>query len=231
MVYNNSDQSKHIIKYPIKDNVGIGISTTARAKLHLKQQSPTNGKNLMLMLENEYSTGSNEPTIQFNNGAYTDGIANVFWNVGAQVSGTNEGFKISYRELGQFNNNERNFLTINSKGQVGINLNINDINNDFCSDVNFKLNVNGKITCEELRVQKSEEWPDYVFDSGYSLIPLDSLEKFIKEHKHLPSIPNAEQVNVNGINVSEMNTLLLKKIEELTLYIIELKKEITYSNK
>ncbi|GDX47809.1 hypothetical protein LBMAG25_06270 [Bacteroidota bacterium] len=225
-----NDGNHHIVKCPVEDNVGIGISTTPRAKLHLKNKWDYNSKNLMLILQNDYSTtGNNDPTIQFNNGNYTDveGFpATTSWNVSGIVSGYPALFKISYREQGYKNFEDNNIFMIKYNGQVGINLKLNDPNNDFPQDENYKLAVNGKIICEELRVQKSEEWPDYVFDKEYSLMPLDSLEKFIKEHKHLPSIPNAEQVNVNGINVSEMNTLLLKKIEELTLYIIELKKAI-----
>lgn len=216
MVYNNSDQSKHIIKYPIKDNVGIGISTTARAKLHLKQQSPTNGKNLMLMLENEYSTGSNEPTIQFNNGAYTDGIANVFWNVGAQVSGADAPFKISYRELGIADGHEQEFFRINNSGNVGIGTSI--------PDNSYKLSVNGSIRAKEIRVNTG--WSDFVFEKEYILMPLKDVEQFILLHKHLPDIPDAQTVEANGIDLGNMNNLLLQKIEELTLYVIELEKQI-----
>jgi hypothetical protein len=123
-----------------------------------------------------------------------------------------------------------NLFMIKYNGQVGINLDLNDPNNNFLQDVSYKLAVNGKIICEELRVQKSQDWPDYVFEKDYRLMPLDSLKNFITTHKHLPDVPDAESINNNGINVSEMNTILLKKIEELMLYVIELNEKLNNCN-
>ena len=68
--------------------------------------------------------------------------------------------------------------------------------------------------------------PDYVFDKKYELRKLNDLEKFISEKKHLPEAPSAEQISKEGLNVAEMNMLLLKKVEELTLYAIEQNKRI-----
>ena len=86
-----------------------------------------------------------------------------------------------------------------------------------------KLSVNGKIRAKELKVETAN-WPDYVFGSSYSLPDLKETEQFIKENKHLPEIPSAAEVKENGIELGEMNAKLLKKIEELTLYIIEIQK-------
>ena len=71
-----------------------------------------------------------------------------------------------------------------------------------------------------------EGWSDYVFESGYELMPLGELERYVNANRHLPSIPSAGQVLDEGVNVGEMNALLLEKIEELTLYIIDLQKQI-----
>ncbi|WP_443938780.1 hypothetical protein [Pedobacter sp. MW01-1-1] len=87
-----------------------------------------------------------------------------------------------------------------------------------------KLSVNGKIKAKELKIEPLG-WSDYVFDEGYKITSLIDLEKFIKLNKHLPEVPSAKEVESNGIEVGEMNKLLLKKIEELTLYMIEMKKE------
>ena len=87
-----------------------------------------------------------------------------------------------------------------------------------------KLSVNGKIRAHEIKVETSG-WPDYVFAKGYQLPSLEETEKQIKEKGHLPGIPSAEEVKANGIDLGEMNAKLLKKIEELTLYMIEMKKE------
>ena len=85
-----------------------------------------------------------------------------------------------------------------------------------------KLSVNGNIKAKKLIVTQSD-WSDYVFDNNYKLRSLSSLEKFIKEHHHLPEIPSTKEIEKKGINVSENQSLLLKKIEELSLYVIELK--------
>lgn len=70
-----------------------------------------------------------------------------------------------------------------------------------------------------------DNWPDYVFGKSYKLPTLFDIEKHIKEKGHLIGIPSANEVSENGIAVGEMNAKLLNKIEELTLYLIELKKE------
>ncbi len=85
----------------------------------------------------------------------------------------------------------------------------------------FKLAVDGKGIFEEVKVQLSEQWPDYVFQSSYKLRTLKETKIFINENKHLPEIPSAKEVEANGVELGDMNIRLLKKIEELTLYMIE----------
>ena len=69
-------------------------------------------------------------------------------------------------------------------------------------------------------------WSDYVFQKDYSLPSLLEVEEFIGENGHLPGVPSENEVLENGVDLSEMNTILLKKIEELTLYVINQQKEI-----
>ena len=88
----------------------------------------------------------------------------------------------------------------------------------------YSLAVGGKIIAEELKVQLQSAWPDYVFKKDYELPTLSQVEKHISEKGHL-IIPSAEEVEKNGIEVGEMNRKLLEKIEELTLYVLQLKKE------
>ena len=91
----------------------------------------------------------------------------------------------------------------------------------------YKLTVTGKIICEELKVKLvSSIWPDYVFDKKYKLPTLSYLENFIEKNKHLPNIPSAAEVEKNGIEVGDMQKKMMEKIEELTLYIIDLQKQI-----
>jgi len=88
-----------------------------------------------------------------------------------------------------------------------------------------KLAVKGTIHAEEVRVDLNVPPPDYVFEESYNLPSLTQVESYIKANKHLPEVPSAKEMEANGINLSEMNMLLLKKVEELTLHLIELKKE------
>ncbi|TXN36138.1 hypothetical protein FVB32_16400 [Flagellimonas hymeniacidonis] len=89
----------------------------------------------------------------------------------------------------------------------------------------YKMAIDGKLITEEVKVQLSGNWPDYVFAEDYNLPSLEEIQKHIKEKGHLPNIPSAKEVEENGIQLGEMNRLLLEKIEELTLYLLELKKE------
>ena len=89
-----------------------------------------------------------------------------------------------------------------------------------------KFAVNGDAMFTKIRVRLYSEWPDYVFQPTYQLRSLNDLEKFIQVNKHLPEIPSAEEVEKNGIDVSENQAALLKKIEELTLYLIEQNKQL-----
>ncbi len=90
----------------------------------------------------------------------------------------------------------------------------------------YRLAVDGRIICEELRVEMSGSWPDYVFADDYALMPLSELEAQIKAKRHLPGMPTATEVESTGIAVGEMQKKMMEKIEELTLYIIEQQKEI-----
>lgn len=90
----------------------------------------------------------------------------------------------------------------------------------------YQLAVVGKAVAEEVVVKLKANWPDYVFEDTYKLPPLLEVERYIREHKHLPGVPSAETVSEQGLSLGEMNAALLKKVEELTLYVIELKKEV-----
>lgn len=86
------------------------------------------------------------------------------------------------------------------------------------------LTVAGNINSREVKVTV-DAGADFVFEKDYNLPSLESVDKYIKENKHLPEIASADEMKKNGINLSEMNIKLLQKIEQLTLYMIEIKKE------
>jgi hypothetical protein len=89
-----------------------------------------------------------------------------------------------------------------------------------------------------VNVSTTTPWPDYVFEADHKLPSLETIERYIQQHKHLPEIPTAAEVKEKGVDLGEMNALLLKKVEELTLYVIgqqreieEIRKEIKASRK
>lgn len=140
--------------------------------------------------------------------------------------------------------NER-YFTVTGQGKVGIgiaqprqslhvdgNVMIGNEWNDSpeCENTGNRLTVAGAIIAKEILVT-TDSWADDVFESDYELITLDSLERFIVLNKHLPNMPTEAEVKDAGIHLASMNSALLRKIEELTLYVIDLKKDIHAMNK
>ncbi|MFN4233597.1 MAG: hypothetical protein ACK4IK_02195 [Bacteroidia bacterium] len=90
----------------------------------------------------------------------------------------------------------------------------------------FKLAVDGKVGAREFKVSLENPWPDYVFEENYKLMTLEDLKEFINKNKHLPGIKNSKEIkNDNGYEIGLMQIKLLEKIEELTLYILQLNAE------
>ena len=96
-------------------------------------------------------------------------------------------------------------------------------------DPAYKLIVNGTVKARSVKVDPNN-WPDYVFEKNYNLPPISETAQYIKDNKHLPGIPSAKEVSQTGINLGEMNALLLKKIEELTLYLIKQQERLDEQN-
>lgn len=92
----------------------------------------------------------------------------------------------------------------------------------------YKLYVETGILTEKIKValKASANWADYVFADDYKLQPLHEVETYIREHKHLPGVPSADEVVENGLDLAKMDAKLLEKIEELTLHMIQLEKEV-----
>ena len=92
----------------------------------------------------------------------------------------------------------------------------------------YQLTVTGGIITDRIKIAApgSEDWPDYVFGADYKLMPLTEVEAFIEENNHLPNVPSAKEVQENGQDLSQMNKVLLEKVEELTLYNIQMAKEL-----
>lgn len=89
----------------------------------------------------------------------------------------------------------------------------------------FVVEANGLTRARKIKVD-ADVWADYVFEADYKLMPLADVESFLKEHKHLPSIPSEKVMKEEGIDLAEMNVKMMEKIEELTLYLIQQNKEL-----
>jgi len=90
-----------------------------------------------------------------------------------------------------------------------------------------RLTVKGHIHTQEVKVDlNGAVAPDYVFEESYSLPSLEATEAYIQANKHLPEVPSAKEMEANGIELKEMNLLMLKKMEEMTLHVIRLNKEM-----
>jgi hypothetical protein len=108
-------------------------------------------------------------------------------------------------------------FTISASGDVGIGTTTPDA----------KLTVKGLVHAQEVKVDlNGAAAPDYVFENGYALLPLKEVKSFIDKNKHLPEVPSAKEMELSGIDLGQMNLILLKKIEELTLYVIEQKEQL-----
>ena len=141
---------------------------------------------------------------------------------------TNNGMRFEYYEPGQELRVQRShqnggydgatLMTIERAGNVGIGT----------TNPTHKLAVNGTIRAKEVIVDSG--WSDYVFEDDYRLAPLAEVEAHIAAHGHLPGIPSATEIEQNGAKLSELVTLQMAKIEELTLHLIEKEKQLSSAN-
>ena len=106
-------------------------------------------------------------------------------------------------------------------GRVGIN-----IANDHFMNSSYSLCVRGGIMTDKINIKNVNHWPDYVFSSNYLLMPLSDLKFFITENHHLPEVPSENDIMAEGIEIGDMQGILLKKVEEMTLYILQLQEQI-----
>jgi SprB-like repeat protein len=139
------------------------------------------------------------------------------WAIGNDLDGAHKQTFFIWDETGGGNCR----LLINESGKVGINA-TPPVNSDI-----YKLYVGGGIKTHDVLVTATDPLPDYVFNADYKLMSIYELEQFIKQNHHLPEIPSAEEIEKNeGFEVGDMQVKLLKKIEEQSLYIIDLQKQV-----
>jgi hypothetical protein len=182
-----------------QDLVVISDNQVNKIDLHVKGFSLIDGDQASLLLGRNTGSKYGEWGIEYNE--HVKGLN--FW----KPSGSNN--------FGNY------FMFISDKGKVGIGVDPSELKGD------YNLYVSQGILAERVKValRNTTDWADYVFKSDYELMNLSDVEAYIRSNGHLPGIPAAEEVKESGIDVALMDAKLLEKIEELTLYMIELKKE------
>lgn len=201
--------NRYISFNPNGGNVGIGTSYPSVA-LNVENGTALINKDVLagvggqMSIRNGYGNQNGAVRLNLNNGGAVSWISGVVTgpntNYGNAMvfgvpSGTSEGLEV---------------MRLTGEGFLGI----GTINPD------ARLSVNGLIHAKEVKIDLSIPAPDYVFDSDYNLKSLSETERYITANKHLPDVPSAKDMAKDGISLSEMNMLLLKKVEELTLYMI-----------
>ena len=220
--------------FPTSGNAGINISTPPIAKLQIRDNvnsvdpaSTSSTIDNLILLQTSFQ-GPNPST--YNGTGYKWGIQ--FWGktdalvldaskTGAIYAvsedgglGFNRAVGLAFHTSG-FDTNSAERLRITSTGNVGIGT---------IDTKGYKLAVAGNVIGESMTVKLQSTWPDYVFKKNYNLPSLQDVQAYIDKNNHLPEIPSQREIAMNGLNLGEMNKLLLKKVEELTLYLIETQK-------
>jgi hypothetical protein len=195
---------------------GTDIFNTNSGSVAIGTSSPVLGNGKLQIV----STTSTQPGIRLETTGASWGAG--FWLKNLSTTAGGNIYGIYANELGQLIvGNEfthQATITILPNGKMGVGTSINSLGS-------FKFAVEGKIGAREVQVTNVNPWPDFVFKPTYKLPPLNEVEKFIRQYNHLPDVPSALEVK-DGIELGKMSATLLQKVEELTLYIIELNKKV-----
>lgn len=216
--------------------VGIGNVTDPQAKLHIKGDATENADILLV------STGTNKSAIRFrtadiNITVGSDDVMRI--NVPKNYMLINS-TRVCFNSTTTFLSNINDEM-FSIKAPVTIAQEAEDINllarrnvtltgkvgiNTENATTDYALAVDGGLITTKVFIQDVEDWPDFVFDETYKLMPLHELKKFVGDNKHLPDMPSENEVVGHGYDLNEMQQVLLKKIEELTLYTLQQQEEI-----
>jgi len=207
--------------------LGIGITNNPLTNLQIGEnwtfQNTPDGK---VIRRNTYHDGTTDVRIQ-------SGVASriSFHNDGdiqlQTATKGNTSQPLIWKTVTLANNGDVTIGTTTQSAMLEVNGNIKGQSATITEKITAAdLRIENLLCAKEIKVQVANCWPDYVFGKDYNLMPLNKVEQFITQNQHLPNVPSAAEVEANGVNLGEMNTILLQKVEELTLYIIDLQKQI-----
>jgi hypothetical protein len=212
-------------------NVGIGTSTP-RGKFEIKMDASDHISFGRMRTEmsgwatsyiglNAYREdgGIWKTTGDVNNSGAAVMFANSFGDLMfTTINGANAPYEVLTADAGIKSGTK---MTLTNTGVLGIGINPHN----HADLLTYKLVVDGNIKCKKLRVDL-QNWADYVFDPSYDLMDLNSIEQYIAENKHLPGMPSANQIEKEGADLGEIVKMQQVKIEELTLLMIQMQKQI-----
>jgi hypothetical protein len=197
----------------VAGNVGIG-TTSPLSKLTIGSYTGT------MTSTTGISLGYDHNSIEFLHSDYGNGY-------GAKLYGLDQGNGLTSFRLAVRGNSstwtDALFVKAGDNGAGGGNLGYIGLGT---STPDARLTVKGQVHANEVKVDLNITGPDYVFEKDYQLTSLEDIKTYIDQNKHLPEVPSAKEMEKNGVQLGEMNMLLLKKIEELTLHSIEMNKKI-----
>ncbi len=220
--------------------MGILYGLNVNAQWSLTGNSGTTpGNNFIGTTDNKdlvFKTNNSEKMRIYNNGNIDFSLPEstsyyrFFGNILLNTADSSDAFKVysttQEATLFRVDSDNMNVFLQEDSGNVVIGSKNNLRNCTTCNGYN--LFVKGGIKTEKIKVEIAAEngWADYVFKKDYKLMPLKEVENYINTNGHLPEVPSTEEAIQNGIELKEMNILLLKKVEELTLHLIEQNKRI-----
>jgi hypothetical protein len=221
MVFSTPDANRDFVFE--NGNVGIGVASPSSALQIHRDEEPefklsNNQGNLIMAVVNtpwHYAPTSQAGDVVFKT-HYNGNRHGMIFNMNDDFNDGNSYIKFN-------DNHNHHTLTIFNNGNIGIGTSAPQAK----LDVHGITKIRGNLYAEEVIVEEAAYWPDYVFDAGYKLMDLNDLKTYITINKHLPDMPKAdENGKLQQIKLAEMNALLLKKIEELTLYMLEQEERI-----